>query len=287
MKQVILATLMVISVGTAPIMSTEPHQKRDIKLKAIEEKHYYRENVEQKSLALISKEVGVAPTESAEENHIPVGTREVSHADFVEHQEKRALSTEVQEQEKLGNEVSVDELEVQSKDLRDEGLIAKKVFYTSHEGAFHRAVGVTFFGDQVTLEDGSIWTVASFDRWNTLNWLTTDTILVMQNKWMFSSYKFMLVNQNTGAEVEVNLTLGPIYSGVYTHWIVAIDYFNDEVFLEDGSIWKMDWFDSSAINKWMVNDTVIVGVNESRSLVNPNILINVNVLNYARGICLN
>jgi hypothetical protein len=254
-------TLMILILGMSvtSLVNAALLEEPGFSTRPIEEKDYHREGVEQKSLAMMAKDA--APEENVE--HVKVGDREVAHTDFVEHQEKRALKVE------------------------EEELLPKKTFFTSHQGAFHRAIGVTFFGDQVTLEDGSVWTVSSWDRWKTLNWLTSDIILVMQNKWLFSNYKFMLVNQNTGNEVEVNMTLGPIYSGVFTHWIVAIDYFNCQVILEDGSVWNMDLFDSLMINKWMVNDTVIIGVNEERCLVHPNILINVNVLNYASGICIN
>lgn len=258
----------------------------------IEEKLYFREGIEQKSLAWKAKELAVeeaAPSEKNEEQsgeHIPVGSRAMPHSDYVQHQEEQALEladSRLEPQE----EVSAEQIEVVARGLGDEEPIAKKTYFTSHQGGFHRAIAVTFLGEQVTTEDGTVWNVASWDRWKTLNWFTTDTILVMQNKYYFSSYKFMLVNQNTGDQVEVNMGLGPLYAGVYTHWVIAVDYLNCEVYLEDGSVWQIDSFDYGVINKWLINDTVIIGVNESGSLFHPNILINVNMVNYARGICLN
>lgn len=217
--------------------------------------------------------------------HIQPGSRAMGHNEYVAEQEKRSLELKQETSEEIDENVS--SKVVKKSESEDEELSARAFYYNSHEGAYHRAVAVSYYGDQVTLEDGSVWNVSSWDAWKTLNWYTTDTILVMQNKWLFSSYKFMLVNQNTGKEVEVNLALGPYYLGVYTHWIVAIDYYNSQIILEDNSVWDMNFFDSSIINKWLVNDTVIIGINESGSSLRPNILINVNVLNYARGICLN
>ncbi|CCB90400.1 hypothetical protein WCH_CX17680, partial [Waddlia chondrophila 2032/99] len=96
-----------------------------------------------------------------------------------------------------------------------------------------------------------------------------------------------LVNLNTGAKVKVNLSLGPIYNGIYTHWILAIDYSNREVYLEDGSVWKMSWWDSSIVNQWLPNDTVIIGINDGWfSGSNPNMLINVNMNDHAIGNCI-
>jgi hypothetical protein len=233
-----------------------------------------REGLQQKSLMATD-----------EESNIEVGSRAMPHSNYVSHQEERAAKCDQEVTELASEEES--SLEVVQKSFSKKDLIPKKIFYTSHDGAYHRPISVSIFGEQVTLEDGSIWTVSSWDQWKTLDWLTTDTILVMQNKWLFSSYKFMLINQNTGKEIECNLTLGPIYCGAYTHWIIAIDYFNCEIILEDGSVWQIDPFDYSIMKKWMVNDTIIMGINESSCVYHPNILINVNVVNYSCGICIN
>lgn len=233
-----------------------------------------RQNFEKKSLE-----------KETEDERIEVGSRSMPHSDYVKHQEERAAK-DLEETEQLAL-TEDSSLKLVEKAFSQKDLVPKKVFYTSHEGAYHRPIAVTIFGEQVTLEDGSIWTVSSWDQWKTLDWLTTDTILVMQNKWLFSSYKFMLVNQNTGKEIECNLTLGPIYLGAYTHWIVAIDYLNCEVLLEDGSVWQVDPFDYTIMKSWMIHDTVIIGINESSCVYHPNILINVNMLNYSCGICIN
>lgn len=253
------------------------------------EEMYQREGMTERSLAAEARDDIQAKSlllNEEESENITVGTRAMPHSDYVSHQEERAIAQR-DETEELASLDEESSLEIVKKGLESKDLVPKKVYYTSHEGAYHRPIAVTIFGEQVTLEDGSIWTVSSWDQWKTLDWYTTDTILVMQNKWLFSSYKFMLVNQNTGKEVECNLTLGPIYSGAYTHWIVAIDYYNFEVILEDGSIWQIDPFDYSVMKKWLVNDTIIVGVNEASCVYHPNILINVNMVNYSCGICLN
>ena len=75
-----------------------------------------------------------------------------------------------------------------------------------------------------------------------------------------------------------------MYNSVYTHWIVAIDYYRNIVFLEDGSVWNMSSLDAGVIDQWVINDVVMIGVNTGwLSSYNPNILINVNMLNYAAG----
>ncbi|HEY4832719.1 MAG TPA: hypothetical protein VIH61_09205, partial [Waddliaceae bacterium] len=140
----------------------------------------------------------------------------------------------------------------------------------------------------VELEDGSIWTVSSNDRYKTLDWMTGDVIIVLPNNSLFSSYYYCLVNLNTGATAKVNLTLGPIFNGIFTHWIVAINYAYREICLEDGSVWKISSLNDSILYKWLPNDTVIIGVNSGwLSCINPNMLINVNINNYVVGGCVN
>lgn len=168
------------------------------------------------------------------------------------------------------------------------GVKASTVYFTTHEGAWHHPVSVSLIGDTLEIEDGSIWGVYSGDMHKTLNWLTGDLIIITPNHEWFSIYDYKVINLNTGAVVRVNLKLGPFYNGVYTHWIVGIDYYRREVLLEDGSLWSVSNWDQSIVNKWILNDTVIIGINDGfLSGSNPNIMINVNVLNYAIGRCLN
>jgi predicted double-glycine peptidase len=149
-------------------------------------------------------------------------------------------------------------------------------YYTSHAGAFHHPVAIGMLGENVALEDGSVWSIYSGHRHKTLDWLSTDTVLIAQNKAWFSSYQYCLYNQNTEASVEADLTLGPIHNGTLTHYIVAIDYKEKYVWLEDGSKWEISSGDATALTKWLVNDTVIIGVNDAFfALFTPNILINV------------
>lgn len=210
-----------------------------------------------------------------EKKHIPVGVRALSEEERTEQQEKRALLAE-----KLENGETIEGMD--EEELNSANLMSKAVYYTTHEGAFHRPIAVSFLGDAVELEDGSIWSVNASERYKTLDWMTGDVIIVTPNHAWFSPYDYCLINLNTGATVSVNLSLGPVYNGYYTHWIVAIDYYHRDVVLEDGSVWNISTLDQSAVNKWLLNDTVIIGINDGWfSGSNPNILINVNVNNYA------
>lgn len=215
------------------------------------------------------------------ESRVPVGDRRVSMEEHLDQQEKRCLLAEERSEKKC------DEETISSRGLAVEDGLVRKGYYTSHEGAFHRPISITLGGDMITLEDGSVWKVRAKDKYKTLDWLAGDSIVIIPNHSWFSSYYYVLLNQNTGEEVRVNLVLGPIYNGIYTHWVVAIDYYNQEVCLEDGSIWKISGSDYSTMKKWLVTDTIIIGINDSWFSNKPNILINVNTLTYAAAVCEN
>lgn len=251
-------------------------------------------------------------TEDAQvDQHIPVGTRMLSKSEHAAIQEHRAMQDE-QMLDENGQPAAMEEenlaaLEAgkcpcqdkdkdkkpkkcpcKDKDKDKKELQPKAIYTTSHIGCYHKPKAVSPLGDTVELEDGSIWSVKSSDRFKTLDWLASDTIIVTPNHSWFSTYDFVLNNQNTGESVESVLSLGPIYNGIYTHWITAIDYNNNMIWLEDGSSWRITVWDYSVISKWLINDTVIVGIWDGWfSTDNPNIMINVSMNNYARGKCLN
>lgn len=246
--------------------------------------------------ALMSASVLFGQDAAAEKKRVPVGTRALLQAEHVAQQETReklsALNMQEDGQpaeavlpERAHSEAGLPAAAAASAGESAERVTNHAMFYTSHPGAFHRADYISIFGDSIELEDGSIWSVRGSDAYKTLNWLPSDLIVITPNHSWFSVYNFRLTNQNTGVSVESNLNLGPIYNGPFTHWIVSIDYYHDVVYLEDGSVWNMSYYDGSIVRKWVVNDTVIIGINDSwLSATRPNILINVNMLNYAAGV---
>ena len=220
-----------------------------------------------------------AAVEQEQTTRIPLGERMRSKVERLQTQEARAeRAAEQEETEEAPMLAAVEE--------ESEGREARALFYsTSHEGVFQAPVSITLLGDEIELLDGSLWYIRPADRFKTIDWLVTDTIVLMQNTSWLSSYDFVMVNLNTGDHVEVDMTMGPYYAGIYTYYIVAIDYFSDEILLNDGSVWDISLFDN--IGHWTVNDTVIIGINDAFSLFNQNILINVNTLDYVEANCIN
>lgn len=235
------------------------------------------------------------------EKLLPAGIRSLLKSEQVAIQERRA-SEEQQEQDteaccrvKKKDKKAKDIIEQAVQD--DNGGLASvsfaphdkaALYFTTHPGAFHQPLLVSVFGDSCELEDGSVWSISASDSYKTLNWLVSDVILVMPNHSWFSIYNYKLVNQNTGVAVEANLTLflNPMYHSAYNHRIVAIDDVLQMIWLEDGSVWSIAAVDYST--KWQINDTVIIGINDSwMANKHPNILINANLLHYVRCNCIN
>lgn len=221
-------------------------------------------------------------SEPTKQEQIQPGTRMMAHAEMVKIQEERAAQMAQAEEEAPAEETA----ESTSAFDAPKGAFQAGIYSTSHMGAFHNPVLVSLLGDQVHLEDGSIWNVYSGDSYKTLNWFTSDQIVITPNHELFSSYLFKMTNQQTGVTVKCNMQLGPFYNGIYTYWIYAINYYTQEIVLNDGSVWDVSSFDSSVFNQFLVNDTVIIGINDGfLSLTKPNILINVNILNWVRANC--
>lgn len=159
-------------------------------------------------------------------------------------------------------------------------------YFSPHPGAYHKSSYISQFGESITLRNGSVWTVPYIDRYKLLGWLPTDIIVILRNNAWFSSYEYRFVNQTTGDTVETHLTQAPTEGNIHTHQILSIDYDNSIVYLQD-STWAISFEDESVIYKWLPKDLVIIGINEDwNSSIRPNILINVNVKDFAAASCL-
>ncbi|MCX6989461.1 MAG: hypothetical protein NTX49_00090, partial [Chlamydiae bacterium] len=71
--------------------------------------------------------------------------------------------------------------------------------------------------------------------------------------------------------------------GSYTHWIIGMDYTSGHVYLENGSTWTISTNDLFIFNDWAINDTIILGSNDSWFSSYDSLLINVNMNNYVRA----
>lgn len=182
----------------------------------------------------------------------------------------------------------------------DKDSLSLFAYISSHPGAFHNIIDSPT-SHSFSLEDGSVWStcayvepILDYDAWgrpffyylvtegfSSSVWYPSDSVVVQPNHWSLG-YGYWLTNEATGASIPVNLYLGAYYDSLYKHTIVWIDYDYGYVHLDDGTRWTIDSYGD--IRKWLINDTVIIGGKDSWLYSSsPNVLINVNTLNYAAG----
>ncbi len=166
------------------------------------------------------------------------------------------------------------------------GTASAVYHYSSHPGAYHKAVHISPFAETVTGQDGTVWSIAYTDRYKVLGWLPSDVLVIVPNRSWFSSYDFYMINENTGESIDAYIMSGPKPAGQYTFQIIEIDYDNNIVRLDD-STWALSSDDETLVKQWKPDDFVIIGINDGwNSSIRPNILINVRLQKYATANCL-
>lgn len=174
-----------------------------------------------------------------------------------------------------------EELQSQQEDQKPSELQARGM-KAEHALAYHQAYAIDYdFGSQIELMNGSVWVVRPNGRGKVRNWLPTDVLFIGPNGSSFSNFK--LVNQTTDNSAEVDLILGPFYYGERTSWIIDIDWYNRRVTLNDGSQWDVSLWGKPELRRWMINDTVLIGVNSGiSSWFNSSLLVNVATKDFVR-----
>jgi hypothetical protein len=200
--------------------------------------------------------------------HSPVGIRSLPAEVIAEKEAEAATQT-----------CATEELSEAATRATSNGFLFPGNGYSYAEHYIH---GISYYGEQVELEDGSVWKVNCCDRYKVSAWDGRDPITITQNTSWFSSYNYRLINQFTGSSVEANLYLGPVVNGIYTHYINWIDYCG-AVILTDGSQWQISSRDLSVFRCWAYDDTIIIGTNSGWDGSYNAILINVTMNNYVRA----
>jgi len=144
----------------------------------------------------------------------------------------------------------------------------------------------------VQTEDGAEWIFESSNNYIMRTWRPGDVVVITpKGKWLWgSNYSYVMTNKQLGSSVDVNLFLGPIAFGSLSTWVVGIDLMNNHIYVLNGdgerSVWEISNVDEYLFREWEVNDTLIVGENDSWlwwfSTYN-NILINVNMNHHVRA----
>jgi len=162
---------------------------------------------------------------------------------------------------------------------------------SGHKGSYHIYSGVSAYGDQVELEDGSLWFVLPAERKKLLEWVVGDPLAILKGD-KNSNYRYRLQNERTNHKIEVELSAAPYLDSFYRLTIKDINKDQKYLLLSDGSKWTLpsNWFEQEVWMKWYIGDTIIIGTNDQffYSMFRPDILINITCsATYTPSKCLN
>jgi hypothetical protein len=154
-----------------------------------------------------------------------------------------------------------------------------KIYFSA---STHRLSGVSVLGDTLEMDDGSVWKINPSDKEKAFEWRSNDPITITQTNRWFSNYKYQIINQTNNSTIEVNLFLGIYKSGPFYRYITSINYQEGIIFLSDYTHWEISYLDRSLLNKWIVGDAIIIGVNTGWDSKCEGLLINTNENNCIR-----
>lgn len=142
------------------------------------------------------------------------------------------------------------------------------------------------------LEDGSEWDFdPASDGYIVRSWRPGDTLVISPHaSWFWeNNYKYIITNKDLGSSIYVNPLIGPIEYGIYSTWVIKIDYKNGKLYLTNGqgekTIWEVASSDIGLFSNWEINDHVILGEDTSwlSTFSSTQIIFNVNMNHHVRA----
>lgn len=163
-------------------------------------------------------------------------------------------------------------------------LFAQQPGPVHYSSSYHALISGSLFGEEIRIEDGSLWKVIRKDQLEASKWLYQDTLTVTQNNAWFPDTKYRLVNHNRRTSVAAELIEGPIINGDYTRTIHAFDPYTGIIQLNDSTRWEVCPYDTSEFRQWNLEDPIIVGFNSGwHSARYDGLLINVSRNEFVRA----
>jgi len=147
-------------------------------------------------------------------------------------------------------------------------------------------------GNVIKIDDGSEWIYDKADAQVLRNWKAGQQIIITPNQQLLlgSHYTYTMTNTEVGDSIQVNIFLGPIAFGYQTSWVVGIDQNVGKIYIINGrgerSVWEVSNSDMYLVKDWKVNDTIVIGENDSWLWCfssYKSMLINVNMNHYVRA----
>lgn len=153
---------------------------------------------------------------------------------------------------------------------------------------------VGYQGNTITLSDGSLWTIRSYDARIAANWRDTyyndgygaATVYLTTNNDLFAdnNYPYKMVNKQTNETVYCNISTTAALENCI--WIQYIDYINGRIELAHANgfnVFHLYSSDFSEYINWQVGDRVFYGRNTRwNSTSNPYLIINFETASTAR-----
>lgn len=133
--------------------------------------------------------------------------------------------------------------------------------------------------------DGSIWRVADQDVWAISDWSFSDEIHLMFNHtWFSTPYRYLLYNVDLNRSIRLYPQAGPKFDRIERLFVYDRSFIEDEVVLSDGSHWKVTSFDRQNFSEWLLDDSIVIGVNDDwMSTKYPNFLFNLTTNTWIRA----
>ncbi|MBS0636901.1 MAG: hypothetical protein JSS12_05280 [Verrucomicrobia bacterium] len=174
--------------------------------------------------------------------------------------------------------------------IRDKGYF----FFNSpapYETVTHYLKEADARGSLVTIQDGSVWAVKESDQYLVKRWPVNAALTVKPNSLTLwnkltgtrPDHKFRIVNLKTNESVAASLSLGPFKFSPNTRKIEDLDYARGEIYLNNGTIWKVDLTGpcQQIFRDWKKGQAIICGSNDTWfSLGSPFILVSVEKENW-------
>ncbi len=113
----------------------------------------------------------------------------------------------------------------------------------------------------IDTEDGARWEIAPKDAYKVRRWNEDHSFIIIPNSnWLTSEhYPYSIINQQSGALANAKLILGPSSDGQNVHWVILVDHAASQVYLENGTVWKIAPDDEPLLDYWQINHIIIIG----------------------------
>ncbi len=125
----------------------------------------------------------------------------------------------------------------------------------------HTIHDVSTKGTTLEIENGAVFAIRDCSAATAAKWRKSSAIQIKPNHTWFSSYEYTIHNPETNSYVEAKLSLGPFSQSPLNRRISQINLATGTVLLDNNTMWQIA--DRAALQKWQVNDPIILGDNDA------------------------